>query len=129
MRRAASTGFTLGRSACQSFIPFDGIAVAEAIHATARARLAGQIRPSKTKQKCLDSLGFIRPNRDFSMSYGKKNKKIPVSWFLAAGRLARCGFDLPRQQTYTTDSDFRKEIALRLFASRFQRVRPEVFML
>jgi hypothetical protein len=72
---------------------------------------------------------FIRPNRDFSMSYDKKNKKIPVSWFLAAGRLTRCGFDLPRQQTYTTDSDFRKEIALRLFASRFQRVRPEVFML
>ena len=30
------------------------------------------------------------------MSYGKKNKKIPVSWFLAAGRLARCGFGLPR---------------------------------
>ena len=45
------------------------------------------------------------------MSYGKKNKKIPVSWFLAAGRPARCGFDLPRRQTYTTYSDFRKEIA------------------
>jgi hypothetical protein len=64
---------------------FDGTAVAKAIHSTSRARLGRQIRPSKTKQKCLDSLGFIRPNRDFSMSYGKKNKKIPVSWFLAAG--------------------------------------------
>jgi hypothetical protein len=27
----------------------------------------------------LDLLGFIRPNRGFSMSYGEKNKKIPVS--------------------------------------------------
>ena len=32
------------------------------------------------------------------MSYGRENKKIPVSWFLAAGRLARCGSDLPRRQ-------------------------------
>jgi hypothetical protein len=52
------------------------------------------------------------------MSYGQKIRK---PWSLAAGRLARCGFDLPRQQTYTTDSDFRKEIAVRLFACRFQR--------
>jgi hypothetical protein len=29
-----------------------------------------QAKPSKTKQNCLDLLGFIRPNRDFSMGYG-----------------------------------------------------------
>jgi hypothetical protein len=28
-----------------------------------------QINPNKTKQNCLDFLGFIRPNRDFSMGY------------------------------------------------------------
>jgi hypothetical protein len=45
------------------------------------------------------------------MSYGKKNKKIPVSWFLAPGVSQDCGIDLPRRQTYTTYSDFRKELA------------------
>jgi hypothetical protein len=34
-----------------------------------------QINPSKTKQNYLVLLGFIRPNRDFSMGYGEKNKK------------------------------------------------------
>jgi hypothetical protein len=34
-----------------------------------------QANPNKTKQKSLDFLGFIRPNRDFSMGYGKKIKK------------------------------------------------------
>jgi len=30
-----------------------------------------QINPSKTKEKGLDLLGFIRPNRGFSMGYGE----------------------------------------------------------
>jgi hypothetical protein len=30
-----------------------------------------QINPNKTKQKSLDLLGFIRPNRDFSKGYGE----------------------------------------------------------
>jgi hypothetical protein len=30
-----------------------------------------QAKPNKSKQKGLDSLGFIRPNRDFSMGYGQ----------------------------------------------------------
>jgi hypothetical protein len=34
-----------------------------------------QAKPNKTKQNCLDFLGFIRPNRDFSMGYEQKNKK------------------------------------------------------
>jgi hypothetical protein len=29
-----------------------------------------QAKPNKSKQKALDLLGFIRPNRDFSMGYG-----------------------------------------------------------
>jgi hypothetical protein len=47
--------------------------------AQAKARPGGQARAAanKSKQKCLDLLGFIRPNRDFSMGYGRKNKKIP----------------------------------------------------
>jgi hypothetical protein len=32
-----------------------------------------QINPNKTKQICLDFLGFIRPNWDFSTGYARKN--------------------------------------------------------
>jgi hypothetical protein len=32
-----------------------------------------QTNPNKTKQNSLDFLGFIRPNRDFSMGYQRKN--------------------------------------------------------
>ena len=45
----------------------------------------GQIAPSpakKTKQNCLDLLGFVRPNPGFSMSYGGKNKKNSRLCFL-----------------------------------------------
>ena len=35
-----------------------------------------QANPNKSKQKRLDLLGFIRQNRDFSMGYREKNKKI-----------------------------------------------------
>jgi hypothetical protein len=34
-----------------------------------------QANPNKTKQNCLDFLGFVRPNRDFSKGYEQKNKK------------------------------------------------------
>jgi hypothetical protein len=36
--------------------------------ATASAK-PSQAKPNKTKQNCLDLLGFIRPNRDFSKGY------------------------------------------------------------
>jgi hypothetical protein len=32
-----------------------------------------QANPNKTKQSSLDLFGFILPNRDFSMGYGRKN--------------------------------------------------------
>jgi hypothetical protein len=35
-----------------------------------------QAEPNKSKQKGLDLLGFIRPNRAFSMGCGRKNNKI-----------------------------------------------------
>jgi hypothetical protein len=37
-----------------------------------------QANPNKSKQNCLDLLGFIRPNRDFSMSYDESKQKNPV---------------------------------------------------
>jgi hypothetical protein len=46
-----------------------------------------QTNPNKTKQKSLDFLGFIRPNRDFSMGYERKNKKIHSRLRLCAKRL------------------------------------------
>jgi hypothetical protein len=38
-----------------------------------------QTRPNKSKQNGLDLLGFIRPNRDFSMGYGESKQKNLVS--------------------------------------------------
>jgi hypothetical protein len=46
-----------------------------------------QANPNKTKENCLDFLGFIRPNRDFSMGYEQKNKKIESRLKLCAKRL------------------------------------------
>jgi hypothetical protein len=37
--------------------------------------VVSQTIPSKTKQNCLVLLGFIRPNRDFSMGYGDSKQK------------------------------------------------------
>jgi hypothetical protein len=48
---------------------------------------SSQANPNKTKQKSLDFLGFIRPNRDFSMGYDGKNKKIDSRLKLYARRL------------------------------------------
>src|SRR5690349_4109210 len=36
----------------------------------------GQANPNKNKQNSLDLFGFIWRNRDFSMGYSRKNKKI-----------------------------------------------------
>jgi hypothetical protein len=41
--------------------PFDATSRRGSDPRDAGARLGSQIRPSKTKQKCLDRLGFIRP--------------------------------------------------------------------
>jgi hypothetical protein len=34
-----------------------------------------QGKPNKTKENCLDFLGFLWPNRDFSMCYSKSKIK------------------------------------------------------
>jgi hypothetical protein len=46
-----------------------------------------QTNPNKTKQKSLDFLGFVRPNRDFSKGYERKIKKIDSRLRLCAKRL------------------------------------------
>jgi hypothetical protein len=48
----------------------------------------GDLPPNKTnksKQKSLDLLGFLWPNRDFSKGYTGKNKKIPFRLSSPAG--------------------------------------------
>ena len=52
-----------------------------------------QAPPNKTKQNCLDLLGFIRPNRDFSMGYDEFQIRIFLLCLLAAGRSAKPGLD------------------------------------
>jgi hypothetical protein len=52
-----------------------------------------QANASKNKQSCLDLLGFIWPNRDFSKGYERKNKKICLA-FDSPSRLWR---DAPRR--------------------------------
>jgi hypothetical protein len=37
------------------------------------------MKTNKSKQNRLHLLAFIRPNRDFSTGYGRKNKKIVLS--------------------------------------------------
>jgi hypothetical protein len=58
-----------------------------------------QANPNKSKQKGLDLLGFIRPNRDFSMGYGRKNKKkvflLSPHW---AKRLKRVPHSVPARR-------------------------------
>jgi hypothetical protein len=63
----------------------------------------------------LDLLGFIRPNPDFSMGCGEKNKKIPLSLLLAAGRSRKARVRSGEWERYNADS--RKEIT-RLVRSR-----------
>jgi hypothetical protein len=48
-----------------------------------------QTNPNKSKQIGLDSLGFVRPNRDLSKGYGRKNKKTDPRLKLYAKRLKR----------------------------------------
>jgi hypothetical protein len=66
-----------------------------------------QINPNKTKQKSLDFLGLIGPNRDFSMGYEQKNKKnrlalmrLRLPFPLANGAARR--FDSGNMNMYTS---------------------------
>jgi hypothetical protein len=72
----------------------------------------------------LDFLGFIRPNRDFSMGYGEKNKKNSRLLSPPPGAFktrVRSG-----EREGNTDSDFRKEIAPAFcFCARSDKVRPK----
>ena len=51
-----------------------------------------QANPNKTKQNCLDFLGFIRPNWDLSVGYAKKNKKICSRLHSSRGLCAKASF-------------------------------------
>jgi hypothetical protein len=90
---------------------------------------SAQANPNKTKQKSLDFLGFIRPNRDFSMGYGQKNKKnrlasqvvcetsqAPSHFFLARSRQRRAGrgFDPEHSKTVSLTSILCKTMLVRL---------------
>jgi hypothetical protein len=46
-------------------------AIPRQVHGFNQGANSFQIDPNKTKQKYLDLLGFIRPNRGFSMGYGE----------------------------------------------------------
>jgi hypothetical protein len=82
-----------------------------------------QAGPSKTKQDCLDLLGFIRPNRDFSAGYGEKSKKIPISLRPATGRPQAAGSIRRLGKRIALISDFRKEI-VRQYLQRRRRHPP-----
>jgi hypothetical protein len=69
-----------------------------------------QAKPSKTKQNCLDLLGFIRPNRDFSMGYDGKNKKIS-SPFSSRPAYAGRRFDPASKKCIARTSGFHNQIA------------------
>jgi hypothetical protein len=45
-----------------------------------------QDNPNKNKEKSLDFLGFVWPNRGFSMGYKEKNKKNPLPFQASAKR-------------------------------------------
>jgi hypothetical protein len=74
-----------------------------------------QANPNKTKPKSLDLLGFIRPNRDFSKGYERKNKKSTrVSSCMRNVSSATHSHSLPRRRgagflnpkTVSVTSDF-----------------------
>jgi hypothetical protein len=71
--------------------------------------------PNKTKQKSLDLLGFVRPNRDFSKGCEQKNKKnrlasqVVCKTSQAGRRQARRWF-LSMGNVVAQDSDFRKKM-------------------
>jgi hypothetical protein len=77
-------------------------AVAEAIHATRGLGSAAKYVQAKTKQKCFDRLGFIRPNRDFSKGYGDCGRTASASsaeggaWVTTASGTPFWLFFLPR---------------------------------
>ena len=79
-----------------------------------------QANPNKTKQNCLDFLGFIRPNWDLSVGYVKKNKKICSRLHSHHGLCAKVAFAPAHRptptrsrglQTYTTRFRFKEAFA------------------
>jgi hypothetical protein len=71
-----------------------------------------QVNPNKTKQNCLDFLGFIRPNCDLSVGYAQKSKKIRFR--LNSRRVARKGLlSIPR----TANLYHRLPFSRRLFSN------------
>jgi hypothetical protein len=72
-----------------------------------------QAQPNKTKRNCLDLLGFIRPNRDFSKGYGESKRKnyLPARpRFMALGALQS-----PTGARYHTFRFVQRKFALHLF--------------
>jgi hypothetical protein len=69
-----------------------------------------QAKPSSAKSNRLDLLGFIRPNRDFSMGCGGKKQKNPGSFPLAARRPEGAGPIRHARNHIARDSGFRKQI-------------------
>jgi hypothetical protein len=79
-----------------------------------------QANPNKTKQKSLDFLGFIRPNRDFSKGCEQKNKKNRIAsqvvcktsqtdlplFLPSTGGLAWRGFEIRNGKSMARVSDF-----------------------
>jgi hypothetical protein len=62
-----------------------------------------QANPSQSKQKWLVLLGFIRPNRDFSMGCRGKSKKILSSLCSLSGVARGASANLARRREYSTD--------------------------
>jgi hypothetical protein len=58
-----------------------------------RFRLGRRIVPSRSKQNCLHTLGFIPPIRDFSTGCDAKKQENSLSFLFAAGCLPRRGFN------------------------------------
>ena len=69
-----------------------------------------QGKPNKTKEKSLFFLGFLLPNRAFSMGYGKSKEKnfSPFAHAAARTRSQPCG-RIQRHGNASTDSVFRKQ--------------------
>jgi hypothetical protein len=96
---------------------------------------SAQTNPNKTKQKSLDLLGFIRPNRGFSKGYKRKNKKNRLASqvvcktsqtllfsVLRSAHVATRAFDPANTKSVAQVSEFRKLLlASKIFTSRGSR--------
>jgi hypothetical protein len=70
-------------------IPAQAETIPREAHGFNQSANSFQTNPNKTKQNCLDFLGFIRPNRGFSKGYKQKNKKNDPRLRLCAECLKR----------------------------------------